>query len=57
MDLFDQLHSKGNTIVMVTHEDDIAQYAHRIVRMRDGLVESDLINPNVRRARLEMGLD
>jgi putative ABC transport system ATP-binding protein len=57
MDLFDQLHSKGNTIVMVTHEDDIAQYAHRIVRMRDGLVESDLINPNVRRAKLEMGLD
>jgi putative ABC transport system ATP-binding protein len=57
MDLFDQLHSKGNTIVMVTHEDDIAQYAHRIVRMRDGLVESDLINPNVRRAKLEMGQD
>ncbi len=57
MDLFEQLYSKGNTIVMVTHEDDIAQYAHRIVRMRDGLVESDLINPNVRRAKLEMGLD
>jgi putative ABC transport system ATP-binding protein len=57
MDLFDQLHSKGNTIVMVTHEDDIAQYAHRIVRMRDGLVETDLVNPNVRRAKLEMGLD
>ena len=46
MDLFDQLHSKGNTIVMVTHEEDIAQYAHRVVRLRDGLVESDTVNPN-----------
>ena len=46
MDLFDQLHSKGNTIVMVTHEEDIAHYAHRIVRLRDGLIESDTINPN-----------
>ena len=51
MDLFDQLYSKGNTIVMVTHEDDIAQYAHRIVRLRDGLVESDKINNNVKKAK------
>lgn len=50
MDLFDQIHSKGNTIIMVTHEEDIAQYAHRIVRLRDGLVESDLVNTNVRKA-------
>ncbi|WP_395618593.1 ABC transporter ATP-binding protein [Aquirufa sp.] len=49
MDLFDQLHKKGNTIVMVTHEDDIAQYAHRIIRLRDGVVESDIINTNVRK--------
>jgi putative ABC transport system ATP-binding protein len=49
MDLFDQLHKKGNTIVMVTHEDDIAQYAHRIIRLRDGVVESDTINQNVRK--------
>ena len=52
MDLFDQLHSKGNTIVMVTHEEDIARYAHRIVRLRDGLVESDTINPNPTKANI-----
>ena len=46
MDLFAQLHEKGNTIIMVTHEDDIAHYAHRIVRLRDGLVESDEVNEN-----------
>lgn len=46
MNLFDELHQKGNTIIMVTHEDDIAHYAHRIVRLRDGLVETDQINPN-----------
>ncbi|WP_246581296.1 ABC transporter ATP-binding protein [Echinicola shivajiensis] len=45
MNLFHELHQKGNTIIMVTHEDDIAHYAHRIVRLRDGLVESDEINP------------
>ncbi|MFN8352984.1 MAG: ABC transporter ATP-binding protein [Spirosomataceae bacterium] len=54
MDLFDQLHSKGNTIIMVTHEEDIAQYAHRIVRLRDGLVETDTINTNIRKARALM---
>lgn len=46
MDLFKDLHDKGNTIIMVTHEDDIAEYSHRIVRLRDGLVETDKINPN-----------
>lgn len=45
MELFHELHVKGNTIIMVTHEDDIAHYAHRIVRLRDGLVETDKINP------------
>lgn len=49
MDLFDELHQKGNTIIMVTHEDDIAHYAHRIVRLRDGLVETDIINTNITR--------
>ncbi|MCC9135666.1 ABC transporter ATP-binding protein [Pontibacter silvestris] len=47
MELFENLHAKGNTIIMVTHEEDIAKYAHRIVRLRDGLVESDIINDDV----------
>ena len=49
MDLFQKLHDDGNTIIMVTHEDDIAHYAHRIVKLRDGLVELD--EPNVSIAR------
>ncbi|WKV10869.1 ABC transporter ATP-binding protein [Marivirga harenae] len=53
MELFQYLHDQGNTIVMVTHEDDIAQYAHRIIRMRDGLVESDNINKDITRAGAE----
>ncbi|MEM9857299.1 MAG: ABC transporter ATP-binding protein [Bacteroidota bacterium] len=52
MDLFQHLHDKGNTIIMVTHEDDIAHYAHRIIRLRDGLVETDEINKNVTRSKL-----
>lgn len=48
MDLFQQLHNAGNTIIMVTHEDDIAHYAHRIIKLRDGLVETDEVNENVR---------
>jgi putative ABC transport system ATP-binding protein len=47
MDLFQKLHSDGNTIIMVTHEDDIAHYAHRIVKLRDGLIESDNPNENI----------
>lgn len=49
MDLFEQLHEQGNTIVMVTHEDDIAKYAHRIIKLMDGLVESDTVNKNIRK--------
>lgn len=51
MELFHELHQKGNTIIMVTHEDDIAHYAHRVVRLRDGLVESDTLNPNPTRGK------
>ncbi|MFN8698300.1 MAG: ABC transporter ATP-binding protein [Flavobacteriales bacterium] len=41
MALFDEIHRNGNTIILVTHEEDIARHALRIVRMRDGLVEAD----------------
>ncbi|HHM21233.1 MAG TPA: ABC transporter ATP-binding protein [Bacteroidetes bacterium] len=43
--LFEEIHNAGNTIVLVTHEPDIAAYAHRVVRLKDGLVESDEVNP------------
>lgn len=41
MEIFGKIQSGGNTVILVTHEEDIAKYAHRIVRLRDGLVESD----------------
>ena len=41
MDIFGQIHSNGNTVVLVTHEEDIAGHAHRVVRLRDGVIESD----------------
>ena len=40
--LFETLHRKGRTILMVTHEDDVAAHAHRVVRLRDGVIESDI---------------
>jgi putative ABC transport system ATP-binding protein len=44
MALFDELYKQGNTVILVTHEEDIARHARRIVRLRDGLIESD--SPN-----------
>ena len=48
MGLLEEIHSKGNTIILVTHEEDIAQHAHRIVRMRDGLIEKDYVNDDIK---------
>src|SRR6187431_2841605 len=47
MEIFNSIHSGGNTIVLVTHEEDIANHAHRIVRLRDGIIESDKKNDKV----------
>jgi putative ABC transport system ATP-binding protein len=46
MGLFHELWEKGNTIIVVTHEEEIAGHAHRIIRLRDGLVEMDQVNEN-----------
>lgn len=46
MKLFAEIHSKGNTLLMVTHEEDIARHAHRIIKLKDGEIESDVENPN-----------
>lgn len=47
MGLLEDIHKQGNTIVLVTHEEDIAQHAHRIVRLKDGVVERDYQNDNI----------
>ncbi|AWA30003.1 macrolide ABC transporter ATP-binding protein [Flavobacterium magnum] len=44
MKLFDDIHKNGNTVILVTHEEDIAAYAHRVIRLRDGVIESDTKN-------------
>jgi len=47
MGLFEEIHKNGNTIILVTHEEDIAQHAHRIVRLKDGVVERDYKNDTI----------
>lgn len=47
MDIFNKIHADGNSVVLVTHEDDISRFAHRIIRLRDGLLESDRINETI----------
>ncbi len=49
--LFETLSRKGNTIIVVTHEEDVAQHARRIIRIRDGLIAADEVNPNPRAAK------
>ena len=47
MRLFEEIHQMGNTLIVVTHEEEVAAHAHRILRLRDGLVETDLKNENI----------
>jgi len=47
MKILENIHNKGNTVILVTHEPDIAEHAHRIIRLRDGEVESDVKNENI----------
>ena len=44
MQLFNEIHDKGNTVIMVTHEEEVAQHARRVIRLRDGMIESDKLN-------------
>jgi len=44
MELFGKIHAAGNTVILVTHEEEIARYAHRVVRLRDGNLETDTLN-------------
>ncbi|HAP01384.1 MAG TPA: macrolide ABC transporter ATP-binding protein [Bacteroidetes bacterium] len=46
MNIFDKIHKQGNTVILVTHEEDISHFAHRIIRLRDGEIYSDEVNPN-----------
>jgi putative ABC transport system ATP-binding protein len=46
MRLFEEIYRKGNTVILVTHEEDIALHARRIIRLRDGVIESDTVNPH-----------
>ena len=47
MEMFDELYDQGHTIILVTHEDDIAEHAKRTIRLRDGKIESDVMNSDV----------
>ena len=55
MALFDELHHRGNTIIVVTHEPDIAEFAHRIVHIRDGVIASDVQSSRIRHPTTKAG--
>jgi len=57
MALFRELNERGNTIIMVTHEEDIAAFASRIIRLRDGIIESDAPNSSIRDVRISSESD
>ncbi|HQW84666.1 MAG TPA: ABC transporter ATP-binding protein [Ferruginibacter sp.] len=46
MEIMSKIHDSGNTVILVTHEEDISMYAHRIIRLRDGIIETDVKNEN-----------
>jgi putative ABC transport system ATP-binding protein len=48
MKLFGDIHANGNTVILVTHEEEIAAYAHRVIRLRDGIIESDTVKEQYR---------
>ncbi len=48
MQIFEKIHNAGNTVILVTHEPDISEHAHRIIRLRDGVVETDVLNENIK---------
>ncbi|MBK8634357.1 MAG: ABC transporter ATP-binding protein [Saprospiraceae bacterium] len=50
MSIFEEIHNKGNTVIIVTHEPDIADHSHRIIRLRDGVIESDVRNERIVKA-------
>ena len=54
MEIMEQLHDGGNTIILVTHEPDIAMHAHRIVRLVDGQIDSDKLNTEIMKASMRM---
>ena len=47
MKLFGEIHANGNTVILVTHEEEIAAHAHRIIRLRDGIIEKDFQNKEI----------
>jgi putative ABC transport system ATP-binding protein len=44
MEILGKIHNEGNTVVLVTHEEDISSFAHRVIRLKDGMIETDKIN-------------